>query len=119
MVPQDLFDFVEAEGNIAICEAEIDGKKGFAFRNDTLPYFQKYKEGCEFSSLEDLSKTNLNDFKNRLFQGLRVEGITRITGYFTKTTNWNKGKLGELRDRNRNQAWMQEGRIEETLGAQA
>ncbi|MDY6862746.1 MAG: anaerobic ribonucleoside-triphosphate reductase [Thermodesulfobacteriota bacterium] len=31
-----------------------------------------------------------------------VEGITRITGYFTKTRSWNKGKLGELRDRYRN-----------------
>lgn len=30
-----------------------------------------------------------------------VEGITRITGYFTKTSSWNKGKLGELRDRYR------------------
>ena len=32
----------------------------------------------------------------------RVEGITRITGYFTRLTSWNKGKLGELRDRYRN-----------------
>jgi ribonucleoside-triphosphate reductase len=31
----------------------------------------------------------------------KVEGITRITGYFTKTSSWNKGKLGELRDRHR------------------
>jgi anaerobic ribonucleoside-triphosphate reductase len=30
-----------------------------------------------------------------------VEGITRITGYFTKISGWNKGKLGELRDRHR------------------
>jgi ribonucleoside-triphosphate reductase (formate) len=33
----------------------------------------------------------------------RVEGITRITGYFTKTSSWNKGKLGELKDRYRAQ----------------
>jgi len=31
----------------------------------------------------------------------KVEGITRITGYFTKISSWNKGKLGELRDRYR------------------
>ena len=30
-----------------------------------------------------------------------VEGITRITGYFTKISSWNKGKIGELRDRRR------------------
>lgn len=30
-----------------------------------------------------------------------IEGITRITGYFSTTNNWNKGKMAELRDRNR------------------
>ncbi len=32
-----------------------------------------------------------------------VDGITRITGYFTRISSWNKGKLGELKDRYRNQ----------------
>ncbi|TAL18252.1 anaerobic ribonucleoside-triphosphate reductase [bacterium] len=31
-----------------------------------------------------------------------VEGITRITGYFTKISSWNHGKLGELSERMRN-----------------
>ncbi len=31
-----------------------------------------------------------------------VEGITRVTGFFSKTNSWNKGKLGELKDRVRN-----------------
>ena len=31
-----------------------------------------------------------------------VEGITRVTGFFSKTTSWNKGKLGELKDRLKN-----------------
>lgn len=35
-----------------------------------------------------------------------VEGITRITGYFSKVSQWNKGKLGELRDRFRNQGFF-------------
>jgi ribonucleoside-triphosphate reductase (formate) len=30
-----------------------------------------------------------------------VEGITRITGYFSKISGWNKGKMGELKDRYR------------------
>ncbi len=30
-----------------------------------------------------------------------VEGITRITGYFTKVSSWNKGKIGELHERRR------------------
>ncbi len=32
------------------------------------------------------------------------ESITRITGYFTRISSWNKGKLGELRDRYRSGA---------------
>ena len=49
---------------------------------------------------------------NRTHRGMRetcpscgspdVEGITRVTGFFSKTRGWNKGKLGELRDRTRN-----------------
>jgi len=35
-----------------------------------------------------------------------VDGITRITGYFTKISSWNKGKIGELKDRYRNQGWL-------------
>ena len=35
-----------------------------------------------------------------------LECITRITGYFTKLSSWNKGKLGELRDRYRNQPFF-------------
>jgi ribonucleoside-triphosphate reductase len=35
-----------------------------------------------------------------------VEGITRITGYFTRVSSWNKGKLGELKDRYRNQGYF-------------
>lgn len=30
-----------------------------------------------------------------------VDGITRITGYFTRTSSWNAGKRGELHDRTR------------------
>ena len=30
-----------------------------------------------------------------------VYGITRVVGYFSRVNNWNKSKLGELRDRQR------------------
>jgi ribonucleoside-triphosphate reductase len=35
-----------------------------------------------------------------------VDGITRITGYFTRISSWNKGKIGELHDRYRNQEFL-------------
>jgi len=28
-----------------------------------------------------------------------LEGVTRIVGYYSRTNNWNKSKVGELRDR--------------------
>jgi ribonucleoside-triphosphate reductase len=31
----------------------------------------------------------------------KIEGITRITGYFSRIPGWNKGKLAELRERHR------------------
>ncbi len=34
-------------------------------------------------------------------QSTRVEGITRITGYFSKVSGWNKGKTAELKERYR------------------
>jgi ribonucleoside-triphosphate reductase len=30
-----------------------------------------------------------------------IEGITRVTGFFSKVSSWNKGKLGELKERHR------------------
>jgi len=35
-------------------------------------------------------------------QSVNTEGITRITGYFSKISGWNKGKVAELRERYRN-----------------
>ena len=35
-----------------------------------------------------------------------LECITRITGYFTKLSSWNKGKIGELKDRYRNKPFF-------------
>ncbi len=31
----------------------------------------------------------------------KIEGITRITGYFSRIPGWNKGKIGELKERHR------------------
>jgi hypothetical protein len=30
---------------------------------------------------------------------IKLNGITRIVGYYSRTNNWNKSKIGELRDR--------------------
>lgn len=49
-----------------------------------------------------------------------VEGITRITGYFTKISSWNKGKLGELKDRYRaKDAFEMAGRLDKYVSGGA
>ncbi len=35
-----------------------------------------------------------------------IEVMTRITGYFSKLAGWNKGKIGELKDRYKNQGFL-------------
>ncbi|MDD5594373.1 MAG: anaerobic ribonucleoside-triphosphate reductase, partial [Candidatus Margulisbacteria bacterium] len=39
-------------------------------------------------------------------QSDNIEGITRITGYFSRITGWNKGKTGELKDRFRSNEYF-------------
>ncbi len=36
---------------------------------------------------------------NRDVNAIACEGVTRIVGYYSRTRNWNKSKIGELRDR--------------------
>jgi ribonucleoside-triphosphate reductase len=56
----------------------------------------------EFTSCNDCGKIarGLRDTCSYC-NSTNVEGITRITGYFSKISGWNKGKLGELKDRYR------------------
>ena len=61
----------------------------------------------EFTTCLDCGRTGRGLQEECGFCGsTRVEGITRITGYFTKIASWNKGKLGELRDRYRSQEYF-------------
>ena len=50
---------------------------------------------------KDLEKLSISDIVVALTGGKDVEQITRVTGFFSKISSWNKGKLAELRDRSR------------------
>ncbi|MBN2058069.1 MAG: anaerobic ribonucleoside-triphosphate reductase [Candidatus Saganbacteria bacterium] len=41
-------------------------------------------------------------------QSDNIEGITRITGYFSRVTGWNKGKVAELKDRYRTEKYFKQ-----------
>lgn len=48
-----------------------------------------------------LAKIDAKQLEQILVGGRNVDHITRITGYFSKVSGWNKGKRGELVNRDR------------------
>jgi anaerobic ribonucleoside-triphosphate reductase len=61
----------------------------------------------EFTTCNECSRTARGLMDQCPYCGSEdVDGITRVTGYFTKISSWNKGKLGELKDRHRNQGFI-------------
>ncbi|MFH2069396.1 MAG: anaerobic ribonucleoside-triphosphate reductase [Candidatus Omnitrophota bacterium] len=54
-----------------------------------------------FLPQEVISAQDLAHLLAKTHQGRNVEHITRVTGYFSKVSGWNKGKVAELADRHR------------------
>lgn len=87
--------------NLKVCPEEFSfypgehrGKTGFFVENrlcSTLTHFTD----------ESILTHKLPFLILRTHQGKNLENITRITGYFSRTTHWNKGKKAELKDRAR------------------
>ncbi|OGC21407.1 hypothetical protein A2291_07800 [candidate division WOR-1 bacterium RIFOXYB2_FULL_42_35] len=46
-----------------------------------------------------LKSITVQQLEQVLVGGRNVDHITRVTGYFSKVSGWNKGKRGELLDR--------------------
>jgi ribonucleoside-triphosphate reductase len=69
------------------------------FRNTHLPFYANNPDACTRIDTEVVTALTSTELLLEINRGLEVEQITRITGYFTKVSQWNKGKLGELRDR--------------------
>jgi len=61
--------------------AQITISPEFTVCNDCHKWTPRLQDTCEHCSSKD------------------VYGVTRIVGYFSRITNWNKSKLGELKDR--------------------
>jgi hypothetical protein len=48
-----------------------------------------------------VARLSLAEIEMACKAGRDVEHITRVTGYFSKVSGWNRGKGAELRDRHR------------------
>lgn len=74
-----------------------DDEKGITFHSGR---YDKPGEGVhiEYKTLEYMPPAELNRV---IVNGRNIDHITRVTGYFSKISGWNKGKTGELKDRAR------------------
>lgn len=55
--------------------------------------------------VDTIVRTPLKDLIRALKTGelIRLNGVTRIVGYYSRIQNWNKSKIGELQDRHKGQ----------------
>ncbi len=97
---------VENASNLdIICVEQEDGKDIIVIENSRV------SEECEghqvtvdvseiFAIVKDCaSAQQFVDVINLDRKDVVLHGITRIVGYYSRTKNWNKSKIGELRDR--------------------
>ncbi|MBW6451358.1 MAG: anaerobic ribonucleoside-triphosphate reductase [DPANN group archaeon] len=54
-----------------------------------------------FVTWDALEKNDVKTILAQTVQGKDIDNITRVTGYLSVTSNWNKGKIAEFRDRYR------------------
>ena len=95
MTPVELEDFLEQHQHIEYS----NDKDNYYFRNVGLPYYKNNPENCTAVTREKMNSITPSELLTEINRGVQVEQITRITGYFTKVSSWNPGKLGELKDR--------------------
>jgi hypothetical protein len=91
-------DFLEKEKSHI--EWSEDGDS-FLFRDLDYNFYRKDAKRSLRVKKEVFKDLTVEQLKEEIGRGLKVENITRITGYFAKTNSWNPGKLGELKDRAR------------------
>ncbi|MCP4714459.1 MAG: hypothetical protein GY868_05020 [Deltaproteobacteria bacterium] len=99
MTTQELDSFMEKNEHIEFAVNEEDAQ--VHFRNTRLDWYRNDEKRSTAVKFWKLEKMSSEDLVKEINRGLLVEGITRITGYFTKTNSWNPGKLGELKNRRR------------------
>jgi len=82
---------------IAICELNGSGEMAFIVEHTPT----KYQTKLPFGTVEECDWANLRP----VIAGEREPNVlyhmARIVGYYSRVENWNRSKLGELRDRHR------------------
>lgn len=84
----------EHQDNFEYAEAPLDGVDGVYVKNGM------YETETHFAN-PVIENMELDELIKATHQGKNIEHMTRVTGYFSKVSKWNKGKKGELKDRHR------------------
>ena len=95
MTQTELNSFLGKNKNI---ECHTDDSFSY-FRNKDLPWYGNNPAHSTRITKDMIATLSPEELMSQINRGLEVEQITRITGYFTKVSQWNKGKRGELKDR--------------------
>ena len=75
-------------------EGKHNDKKGYFIgsqKHDTISHFTE----------EAIGKNHWHTLYRALQQGKDISYVTRVVGYYSKVQNWNRSKVGELRDRHK------------------
>jgi len=75
-------------------EGKHDGKDGYFIGCKKL-------DTAAFFTPEAIENNDWPVLEKQIIQGKDVYHVTRIVGYFSRIENWNKSKLGELKDRHK------------------
>jgi hypothetical protein len=97
MTEQALELFVDSHENI-LMDDNIE-ESCLAFRDESLAFYQNNPRAVTKVPYDVIDKINEEQLMHAIRTGLMVDVITRITGYFSKKSQWNPGKLAELKDR--------------------
>lgn len=94
MTHEELNSFLEANPKVEWAEEE-----------DGTLYFRHAQYDSEHEKVkvtpDALSRVTAAQLEKILVGGRNVDQITRVTGYFSRVSGWNKGKIGELAERER------------------
>ncbi len=81
---------------------EIDGDlPGNTPKEDCLKIINHKLECAYAIDIDSVIRQDLEAVIHALETGIftRLNGVTRIVGYYSRVSNWNKSKIGELHDR--------------------
>jgi len=97
MTAAELTSFVDTNPHIKRIDHEDDGCIGF--RNDRLAWYRNDPARQTVFDGDWLAEHTTDELSAAINQGLEIEQMTRVTGYYAKVSSWNPGKKAELRDR--------------------